>query len=188
MSRHLLAAHLRRPTPETTRKLRAFLNSEVTAVLRGHPAKSRPDWVSASELRTVAGMALDDAIGNLPESITYDDVSDYVQQQIEKAVKETIRKPEDVFTLDRPHAIRRGSRSSGSVVAIVDDIDDLVDHPDYRDRVSAELSKMFPKARTKTEKTVLALFEARAPLARIRAQTKLRGPDVARILSELRHR
>lgn len=183
MSHTLLAEHLRRPTKSTTRKLRAFLNSEVTAVLRKHPARSRPDHVSASELRTVAETALADAIADLPESITYDDVSDYVKQQIERAVKETIRKP-DVFATRRPHGIRRGYIRRGEV----DCIDGLMDATDYRDQVSAELAEMFAKARTKTEKTVLALFELRAPLARIREETKLRGPDVARILSELRHR
>lgn len=187
MSHTLLAAHLRRATKETTRKLTAALRSEVTAILRRYPAKRRPDWVSAGMLRSVAEAALAEAIASLPVDIDPDDVSDHVHQRIEAAVKHIIEKSEDLFGGKRSHSIRSGFRQRGKMVAIDDGVEGLMDD-DYRDRISSQLAEMFPRCRTQKEQTVLAMFELRAPLARIRQETKLRGPDIARLLLELRCR
>lgn len=187
MSRSLLDEHRQHPTKETTRQLIAALQGEAVAVLRRHPAKSLPDWVSFSQLKDIVQDALRTAVENLPASIDYNEIADHVRDEIKAAVSYAIRPEPGDHLRRRGHAVRRGFRRPASDAHSVDAVDGLDDEiGDYRDKIQDELAAMFKVANTQKRKTLIGLIEVGAPLNRIRAETGLRGPDIIRELMGLR--
>jgi len=140
-----------------------------------------PAWIGDNLFAETIDTAFATALASLPDDVAVDDVSEYVENEIERAVTDLLRREPGQCAARRDHSIPTATFDTrGKRMDAVDDSTIGDSLRDAAERNEEEFLACIEAARSRPVRTALSMLWGGSSLGDIRRATRLDGPGIVR--------